>query len=185
MTLLILKTIHIIGYVAWFAALFYLVRLFVYHAEALDKPTDQSNVLTRQYALMERRLFSMIATPAMVLTLIGGIGMLVINVGYFKLGWMHIKLTLVILLIIYHHLCIPMMKKLQEGSLPMSAQRFRFFNEVPTILLVSIVALAVFQSMVSYMTLLLVIVGLVAFIVVATMGFKRFRQKKAVKKSFE
>ena len=78
-----------------------------------------------------------------------------------------------------------MMKKLQEGSLPMSAQRFRFFNEVPTILLVSIVALAVFQSMVSYMTLLLVIVGLIAFIVVATMGYKRFRQKKAVKKSFE
>ncbi|NND08545.1 MAG: protoporphyrinogen oxidase HemJ [Saprospiraceae bacterium] len=179
MTLLVLKTLHIIGFVAWFAALFYLVRLFVYHAEAFDKVGDASTILARQYALMERRLFSMIATPAMVLTLIGGIGMLIINPGYFKLGWMHLKLTLVVLLIIYHHLCIPMMKKLQDGTLPMSPMRFRFFNEVPTILLVATVALAVFQSMVSYLTLLLVILGLVVFIVAATMGYKRFRQKKA------
>ena len=100
MSILAFKALHIVGFVAWFAGLFYLVRLFVYHAEALEKPDPERSILVAQYAKMEQRLFGIITRPAMIITFVAGIAMLMINPDYLQEGWMHIKLTLVILLLL-------------------------------------------------------------------------------------
>ena len=179
MTLLTLKAIHIIGFVAWFAGLFYLARLFVYHVEAFDRSTPEKEILTSQFAIMETRLFQIIMTPAMILTLFGGIGMLVVQPEYLSMGWLHVKLLLVLLLVVYHHLCIPMRKKLKAGIRPMSSTKFRLFNEIPTLFLVGIVLLAVMRDSISISQILLILICLILFLGFTTMLYKRLRQKKS------
>lgn len=179
MDILSLKAIHIIGFVAWFAGLFYLVRLFVYHAEALGKPDPERSILSSQYSKMERRLFSIIVRPAMIITLVAGIAMLVLYKGYLQLGWMHIKLTLVVLLAAYSERCSSQIKRLARGETPMSAKRFRIYNEVPTIFLIAIVILAVFKNQLSLIALLGTIIGSILVIGLFFFIYSKQRQKKA------
>ena len=101
MIILYFKSLHIIGFVAWFAGLFYLVRMFVYHVEAMEMEEPKRAILIQQYELMEGRVYKIICNPAMMLTFTFGIGMLVVNPGYFSMGWMHIKLTLLVLLLAF------------------------------------------------------------------------------------
>lgn len=129
---------HVIAMVAWFAGLFYLPRLFIYHTQATD------SISLERFKIMERRLFRGIMTPAMLITIILGIWLLMENPGYyFKAGWMHAKLTFVILLIIYHHLCLIYMKKFARGENKHGTFFYRVFNEIPTVLLIAIVILVV------------------------------------------
>ncbi|MEQ9208705.1 MAG: CopD family protein, partial [Pseudomonadales bacterium] len=99
MTLLWLKAFHIIAVVCWFAALFYLPRLFVYHAMSEDQTSIE------RFKLMERKLYRGIANPSMMASIALGIGMIALNPVYLSMGWMHAKLTLVTLLVVYHILC--------------------------------------------------------------------------------
>ncbi len=140
------KTFHLIGIVVWFAGLFYLVRLFVYHAEAEQEPEPARSILKKQYEIMEQRLYSIITTPGMILTVVMAIGLISTEPEILKSTWLHIKLTLVILLIGYHHFCKSIMKKLAAGECQWTGQQFRALNEAPTILLVLIVLLAVFKN---------------------------------------
>ncbi|MDH3651456.1 MAG: protoporphyrinogen oxidase HemJ [Saprospiraceae bacterium] len=175
MDILAFKAIHFVGLVAWFAGLFYLPRLFVYHAEALENSADEA--LARQYEHMEKRLYRIIMIPAMLITLIAGTGMLILEPGYLQYGWMHVKLTLVLLLIGYHHICRSYMRKLARHENPMSSMRFRLFNEIPTILLVAIVPLAVFKDALELTTLILILVGLLSILILSTLVYKRVREK--------
>ena len=136
--MLIIKALHIITMVAWFAGLFYLPRLFVYHATAED---DISIV---RFKIMERRLYYGITWPAALLTTILGIVLITYNPDYYlKTGWMHIKLTLVIILWSYHLVCGHFLKQFACGLNKHSERYYRVVNEIPTILLISIVLLAV------------------------------------------
>lgn len=146
MTYLWFKAFHLVGIVVWFAGLFYLVRLFVYHAEADEQPEPARTILKQQYQIMEKRLYNLITTPGMVLTVVMAIGMLIVSPALLHETWLHAKLTLVVLLIGYHHVCGRWMKRLAAGESKWSGQRFRWLNEVPTILLVLIVLLAVFKN---------------------------------------
>lgn len=143
------KALHIIGFVSWFAGLFYLVRLFVYHREAWDlgKEDVEGGVLRKQYHIMESRLYTIIQNPAMYLTLIGGTGMLIINGSWLQSGWMHVKLLLVASLIFYHWSCKSQIKALQQNPGGISSFGFRLYNEIPTLLLIAIVMLAVWKSL--------------------------------------
>ncbi len=179
MEILALKAIHFIGFVAWFAGLFYLPRLFVYHVEAIENPGKEA--IAEQLGLMENRLYRIIMNPAMVLTLAAGIALLIIEPAYLKQGWMHVKLTLLILLIGYHHVCLSYIKKLGKGTKPMSSERLRFFNEIPTLLLVAIILLAVFKDTLSMGTLLLILTGLIVVLVVGTLVYKNVRKGAATK----
>ena len=96
------KSLHIIGFVTWFAGLFYLARIFVYHVEANDKPETERNILQAQYNIMAERLYKIITNPAIIITWLFGIGMLVLNPAYLQGGWMHAKFLLVFLLSGYH-----------------------------------------------------------------------------------
>lgn len=133
-----LKAFHIIFVVAWFAGLFYLPRLFVYHADARDTISHE------RFCVMERRL-SMLMSIAALLTIVLGIWMIfVLGSAWFAAsGWLHAKIMLVILLIGYHGWCQVQVKKFREQRNRHSANFFRLANEVPTVFLVLIVILAV------------------------------------------
>lgn len=131
-----LKALHVVAMVTWFAGLFYLPRLFVYHADAEDA------VGVRRFRIMERRLF-MIMTIGATLTVIFGVAMLVASPAYLQMGWLHVKLALVALLIGYHILCFKYLQDFAHGRPTHSSKWFRAFNEAPSLLLLAIVILAV------------------------------------------
>ncbi len=140
------KSFHLIGVVVWFAGLFYLVRLFVYHAEASQQSEPAQTILKNQYEIMEKRLYNIITTPGMVVTVAMAIGLITTEPEILKSGWLHIKLALVAILLIYHFYCGRIMKQLEKGECKWTGQQFRALNEAPTVLLVAIVLLAVFKN---------------------------------------
>jgi putative membrane protein len=136
MALLWLKAFHVIAMVTWFAGLFYLPRLFVYHADAGDW------ISVERFRVMERRLFMLMSIGA-ALTVAFGVAMIVAAPAYLKMGWLHVKLTLVLLLIVYHLVCYKFVRDFAHDRRTHSAKWFRMFNEVPSLLLIGIVILAV------------------------------------------
>lgn len=132
--------LHIISVVCWFAGLFYLPRLYVYHTQAEDK------ISIERFKIMEWRLYYAITTPAAVATIISGMWLLGFNLAaYHSAGWMHIKLLLVLILIIYHIFCGIMLNAFKHDNNIHSEKFYRIFNEVPTLLLIAIVILVVVQ----------------------------------------
>jgi putative membrane protein len=130
---------HIISLVAWMAALFYLPRLYVYHVDA-----PVGSVMDQTFQTMERRLLRIIANPAMGLTFLFGL-LLAHEAGSHAQGWFHAKMLLVVALAGFHGACAVWRKKFAAGSNRQSARFYRIANEVPTILLLGIVFLAVFK----------------------------------------
>lgn len=140
------KAFHIVGFVCWFAGMFYLPRLFVYHAEANEQPEPARTILQNQYQIMEKRLYSIIMTPAMILTIAMAVGLISTEPDVLKQPWLHIKLALVALLVAYHHVCARIMKQFAENRCKMTGQQFRWFNEFPTVFFVLVVMLATFKN---------------------------------------
>ena len=171
------KAFHLIGIVVWFAGLFYLVRLFVYHAEAEQEPEPARSILKKQYEIMEQRLYSIITTPGMILTVVMAIGLISTEPEILKSTWLHIKLTFVILLIGYHHFCKSIMKKLAAGECQWTGQQFRALNEAPTILLVLIVLLAVFKNNLPLDATTWLVAGLVLIMVASIQLYAKKRRK--------
>lgn len=133
-----LKALHLIAVVCWFAGLFYLPRLFVYHARTEDTPGRE------RFKIMERKLYRGIMWPSLILTAVFGGWMLGMNWGYYHTqGWLHAKLALVALLIIYHLLCGHYLKAFLQDRNRKSHVFFRIFNELPVLALVAIVILVV------------------------------------------
>jgi protoporphyrinogen IX oxidase len=130
-----LKAFHIVFVVAWFAGLFYLPRLFVYHVDA-------EPVTRERFKVMERRLFGMMTLSA-VLAIGFAATLLMVNPSLMRLPWMHAKLTLVALLIGYHLWCHRLMLAFRADKNTHSERWYRWFNEVPTALLIAIVVLVV------------------------------------------
>lgn len=131
-----LKALHIIFVVTWFAGLFYLPRLFVYHAEATEP------VVRERLKVMERKLMIMTHIGG-ALAVVFGIAMLVMDPGLLLFPWMHVKLTLVALLIVYHFWLMHLKNRFARDACDWSSKRLRWFNEIPSILLVAIVILVV------------------------------------------
>ncbi|GAB1543943.1 protoporphyrinogen oxidase HemJ [Scytonema sp. NUACC21] len=140
------KAFHIVGIVVWFAGLFYLVRLFIYHVEANQEPEPARTILKNQYQIMDKRLYNIITNPGMFVTVAMAIGLLTTEPEVLKQGWLHVKLAFVLLLIGYHHYCKRLMKQLAKDECKWTGQQLRAFNEAPTVMLVVIVLLAVFKN---------------------------------------
>ncbi|RMG78375.1 MAG: protoporphyrinogen oxidase HemJ [Bacteroidetes bacterium] len=177
MMLYYFKAFHIIGFVAWFAGLFYLVRMFVYHAEATQKQDPERSILTRQFALMESRVYKIICNPAMMITWTCGLVMLYLHGGeWMKTNpWMHIKLLLLVMLTGYHIYCKSIMKKFERGEVSLSAFQFRLLNELPTLFLLAIVLLAVMRDRLNYMYTIL---GVAAFGLVLFFFAKWYKKRR-------
>lgn len=132
-----IKALHIVSVVCWFAALFYLPRLFVYHAQSTDSISQE------RFVIMERKLYRGIMGPAMIATYIFGIWLVSLTPGFLSQGWLHAKLTLVLLLTGYHHMCGAQLKRFARGQNTRSHVFYRWFNEVPVVILLAIVILVV------------------------------------------
>ncbi|MGP1605375.1 MAG: CopD family protein [Moraxella sp.] len=135
---LYIKALHIIAMVCWFAGIFYLPRLFVYHAMSEDKLSQE------RFALMERKLYRGIMNPSMMVTWMLGLSMVMMNWQIYKVQvWLHVKLTLVILLTIYHLLCGCFRLKLIQNPHYKTHVYWRWFNELPVFILIFVVILAI------------------------------------------
>ncbi|MEO8796147.1 MAG: CopD family protein, partial [Daejeonella sp.] len=150
MAYLYLKAIHIIFVVSWMAGLFYIVRLFVYHIEANEKPAAERDILQSQFVLMQHKLWYYITTPAMVLTVLAGAGMLYLNTGLLQAKWMLVKLAFVAGLLVYHFICQRIMNQLKLGIFKWTSTQLRLWNEVATIFLVAIVFTVILKSAVDW-----------------------------------
>ena len=173
---LFFQALHIIGFVTWFSGIFYLVRLFVYHREAWDDEEPKGSILRKQYGVMERRLYYIIQTPAMVLTLTGGIGMLLLQPAWLSSPWMHLKLSLVVVLIIYHFSCQRHIRKLENARKGLSSFGYRLYNELPTLILIAIVMLAVWKSLAGLWLGLAVLVLLGVLFFLAARLYRKSRE---------
>jgi protoporphyrinogen IX oxidase len=131
-----LKAFHVVAVVAWFAGLFYLPRLYVYHADAKD------SISIRRFEIMERRLFAIMTIGAVAAVALGA-AMLWAAPAYLAMGWLRVKLLLVLVLIAYHVFCYTLMRDFAQNRNSHSAKWYRGFNEVPSLLLIAIVLLAV------------------------------------------
>jgi putative membrane protein len=131
-----LKAFHVIAVVTWFSGLFYLPRLYVYHADAKD------SISIERFAIMERRLFAIMTIGAVASVGFGAV-MLAAAPSYLAMGWMRIKLFLVLLLIAYHVICYGLMRDFAENRNTHGSRWYRGFNEVPSLFLIAIVVLAV------------------------------------------
>ena len=135
--MLTVKALHIIFMVTWFAGLFYLPRLFVYHAMSDDEASKE------RFKVMERKLFWGITTPGAVLTIVFGLWLWL---GYgFRGGWLHAKLLLVVVLVGYHVWCGKLMIDFREGRNPHGHVWYRWFNEFPVLILFGSVFLVVLK----------------------------------------
>ena len=131
-----LKAFHVVFVVTWFAGLFYLPRLFVYHVVTRDAPGLE------RFVIMERRLYG-IMTLGAILAALFGLSMIARAPAYLSMGWLDVKLVLVAALVAYHLWCRSLMHQLRDGTSTHGERWFRFFNEVPALLLIAIVVLAV------------------------------------------
>ncbi|MES2455153.1 MAG: protoporphyrinogen oxidase HemJ [Bacteroidota bacterium] len=170
-------SVHIIFVVSWMAGLFYSVRLFIYHTEAEGRPEPDRTILQKEYEKIEAKLWNIITTPAMVLTVAAGVTMVCTRPFYLQQPWFHVKLGFVVLLLIYHFICQNIMKQLKLGKCKISSFKLRLWNEVATILLVAIVFTVILKSAVDWVYGL---IGLILFSVVIMAGvkwYKHYRKK--------
>ncbi|WP_421875898.1 CopD family protein [Marinoscillum sp.] len=171
------KALHIIFVVTWFAGLFYIVRLFIYQTEALEKEEPERSILSAQLGIMSKRLWYAITWPSAVLTMIFGPWLLVIQSSWLKMPFMHIKLTFVLLLMVYHIICHWLFKKLQKGETKWTSNQLRMWNEVATLILVAVVFLIVLKNSLSWIW---GTIGIFAFAIILMLSikiYKRLREK--------
>lgn len=179
MTYLHFKALHIIFVVSWFAGLFYMPRLFVYHTEAKDKPSPEREILFAQFTKMEKLLWNAIMTPACWLALLCGTAMIYITPAWLDQDWMRLKLLFVLGLLAYHSFTRKILLELREGKFRFSSFQLRLFNEVATIFLFSIVFLVVLKNTVDWLWGVLGLIAFAVLIMTAVRIVKRIREKKA------
>jgi putative membrane protein len=131
-----LKALHVVFVITWFAGLFYLPRLYVYHAQASD------SISTQRFEIMERRLFAIMTIGAGAGIFFGGL-MLIESPAYLQMTWLKVKLLFVALVVVYHVYCYKLMRDFAAQRNTRSSKWFRAFNELPSLLLIVIVILAV------------------------------------------
>lgn len=174
----VIKALHIIFVVSWFAGLFYIVRLFIYAQEAKEMEEPKKSILTEQLVIMQKRLWWIITTPAMVLAVIFGTWMILLNPAYLQMPWMHIKLGFVFLLLMYHFYCQKIMFDISKGICKWKSTQLRLWNELATLFLVAIVFLVVLKSTLNWIYGTVGFFGVAILLMIGIQLYKKFRAKK-------
>ncbi len=175
MAYLYLKALHITFVVTWFAGLFYIVRLFIYHTEAQERPLQERLALSNQFKLMQKRLWYGITWPSALMVLLFGGGMLHQWFPLREHPWLIAKLGFVVCLYAYHIYCGRIFKNLQHDRFPMSSDKLRLWNELATIFLVAIVFLVTLKSVIDMVWGLF---GLFVLMVILLIAIKLYRKKR-------
>lgn len=156
-----IKSLHIIFVITWFAGLFYIPRLFIYYIEASFKSDPEKKILMDQFIIMMNRLWFIITWPSSILAIIFGLWMIVLVPNWLFENWMIAKLGFVFLLVLYHLKTHFILKELQSGLIKYSSNFMRIWNEITSVILVSVVFLVVLKNNISWFKLT---VGLIIFI---------------------
>ena len=169
-----IKALHIIFIVTWFAGLFYMVRLFVYSAEANNKSEPDRSILLKQFALMQKRLWYGITWPSAILTLIFGTW---IGILYGSLpSWLLVKLFFVLGLFIYHLSLQSIFNQQKKENFKWTSQRLRMWNEVATLFLIAIIMLAVVKELLSVVWGIVVLIAFTFLLLLAIKIYKKYRK---------
>ena len=181
----IIKALHIIFMVSWFAGLFYMVRLFIYHVEANGKEEPEKSILANQFSIMERRLWWVISTPAMVLTVLLGVLMIVGSPHYLKQVYMHLKIAFVGLLLVYHFICQKIYFDLKADRFLWGSGALRVWNEVATLLLVIIVFIIVLKDSLNWVFATIGFFSVALLLMLAIKMYQAIRKKEEQEKKSE
>ena len=171
-----IKSLHLIFVITWFAGLFYIVRLFVYHAEAKTKPEPEQSILIKQYQLMQYRLWYIITWPSAVISSIFAFWMLFFTEAgavWLTQPWMHVKLGFVFLLYLYHGKCQQIFNQLQRNEVKQSSNFYRVWNEGATLILFAVVFLVILKNALNW---IYGTFGIILFSVVIMLGFKFYKK---------
>lgn len=171
------KAIHIVFIVSWMAGLFYIVRLVIYHTEATKKSEIEQKILIPQFTLMESRLWNIITTPAMILSILAGLGMIVLNPLILEMDWFLLKLLFVFFLIIYHFICQNILRQVRNNIFKLTSTQLRIWNEVATLLLVAIVFTVVLKNTMDWILGVIGLLGLGSVMMIAIQLYKKRREK--------
>lgn len=177
MEYLYVKSLHIIFVVTWFAGLFYMVRLFIYHTEAEEKEEVARVILQKQYKLMEKRLWFIITWPSAILASLFGFYLLYKS-SYIEQPWMWVKLSFVFTLYVYQYICHRIFKQLQNNICKYSTMQLRLWNEVSTVVLFSVVFLVELQNAIGWIW---GVVGILLFSISLMMMVKLYKKMRAKK----
>ncbi len=178
MDILYIKSFHIIFIVTWFAGLFYIVRLFIYHTEALEKEEPERSILSNEYKRITKLLWYIITWPSALLTLIFGPWLLYKMSGLLEFGFMHLKLAFVFLLYVYHYICHRFYLKLQAEEPVLNSFQLRIWNEVATLLLLGIVFLIVLKNALDTTIGIIGFFGTGILLMLGIKLYKRLRSKQ-------
>jgi len=172
-----IKSLHIIFIVTWFAGLFYIVRLFIYQTEAMDRPEEERRILKPQLDLMAKRLWMGITWPSAILTLVFGFWTLYYRWGYMQMEFMQAKLAFVFILYVYHIKCHFIYKELQKDITKWTSDQLRLFNEGATVLLFAIVFLIVLKNLADMAWGLVGLILLSAALMLGIWAYKKVRER--------
>lgn len=171
----VIKALHIIFVVTWFAGLFYLFRLFIYHREAMIKPAVERDVLVAQFRIMERRLWAAITLPSGVLATAAGIVLICMNPVWLQMPFMWVKLGFVAILWAYMVYAVKVLRQCQTSGPLDSSIRLRFLNEFPTVVLIAVVFLIVLQDAVGWIW---GVTGILGLALLLTLAIKRYQKAR-------
>ncbi len=172
-----IKALHLIFVVTWFAGLFYIPRLFIYHLEALEKPSPEREILAKQFRLMTKRLWHIITWPSAILCTLFAVALLVMMPGWLSQPWMHVKLGFVLLLFAYHLKTHQMYLQLQRDETRYTSNYMRIWNEGATLILFAVIFLVVLKSAVNWIYGLLGLILLALLLMLGIRLYKRIREK--------
>jgi protoporphyrinogen IX oxidase len=173
-----IKALHLIFVITWFAGLFYIVRLFVYHAEAKTKPEPEQSILIQQYQIMQYRLWYIITWPSAILASIFAFVLLYLVPAWLQQDWMWVKLGFVLLLYAYHLKCHFIFKDLQSNIVKNSSNFYRLWNEGATLILFAVVFLVLLKNAVNW---IYGVIGIFLFSILILLGYKfykNYRERK-------
>ncbi|MBZ9652289.1 CopD family protein [Psychroflexus montanilacus] len=173
-----IKSLHLIFVITWFAGLFYIPRLFIYHIEARQKSQPEADILSEQLKIMAKRLWYIITWPSAILATIFAIWLLILVPGWLEQSWMHVKLAFVALLFAYHIKNHFIFKQFQTDDIRWTSNGMRLWNEGATLILFAIVFLVILKSAINWIWGLVGLIGLGVVLMLGIKLYKRLRNRK-------
>ena len=171
------KALHLIFVITWFAGLFYIPRLFIYHIEASEKPEPDRSILSGQFKLMTKRLWYIITWPSAVLASLFAFILLFMMPAWLEMDWMLVKLGFVVLLYAYHIKCHLIFKDLQNDVIKWTSNQMRLWNEVSTLILFAVIFLVIVRDAVNWIFGVIGIFALAGALMLGIKVYKRLRSK--------
>lgn len=168
-----IKALHLIFVITWFAGLFYIPRLFIYHIEATNKPSPEREILSDQLKIMTKRLWYIITWPSAILATFFAIWLLILFPSWLSQPWMHVKLLFVVLLILYHLKNHQIFKKFQKDIIRYTSNYMRIWNEGATLILFAIVFLVILKGTFNW---IYGVIGIVVLGILLMLGIKLYKR---------